>query len=280
MVKALERPERESFTLVQFFYGTGAATQTRYTDSDLPFPGHTVEPRMSLRVPSNQGTFDKRELRIVLPDDPFTIRASGGVPHSPIFVIVEEVTQGLETGDQNSQKTLYRGRIVRTIRNYQGRANKIAFFALSRKSRLDVKMGLPANHHCAWTLFKGGCGVSEAAFELTTEIASVDGKEVTISDAPVQTASVGDKRYWRRGYMEKDGLRIAIRDFDGDLDDEVFFMAAPVPTDWVGGSNDIRIVPGCDKTVETCRMRYSAEEFFLGLGFAIPAYQPNFESPS
>ena len=279
MVKALVRPEKEGFVLVTFFHGTGAATQERYTDSDLPFAGFTVEPRMSLQIPSNEGTFDKRELRIVLPTDPFTTRASSGVPHSPIFVIVEEVTRGLFTGDQNTQKTLYRGRCVRTIKNYQGRANKVAFFCLPQKARLDVQMGLPANHHCAWTLFKGGCGVVQSSFELITEITSVDGAEVTIIDGPVQAPAVGDPRYWKRGYMEKDGLRMAIRDYDGDTDDEVFFMARPVPSDWVGGSNDILIVPGCDKTIEVCRSRYSAEEFFEGLGFAIPAYQPNIENP-
>lgn len=279
MVKALVRSEKESFILVQFFYGTGAATQSRYTDSDLPFLGHTVEPRMALNIPSNEGTFDKRELRIVLPTDPFTTRASSGVPHSPIFVIVEEVTRGLFSGDQNAQKTLYRGRCVRTIKNFQGRANKVAFFCLPQKSRLNVKMGLPANHHCAWTLFKGGCGVIQSSFEITTDIDSVSGNEVTITDATVQAAASGDDRYWKGGYMLKDGLRMAIRDFDGAVDDESFFMARPVPTDWIGGSGDILLVPGCDKTVEVCRSRYSAEEFFEGLGYAIPAYQPNIEDP-
>lgn len=168
---------------------------------------------------------------------------------------------------------------MRTIANYQGRNNKVAFFALPQKSRLDVKMGLPANHHCAWTLFKGGCGVIESSFDQITDIDSVDGNEVTIIDAAVQAPAVGDPRFWKRGYMEKDGLRIAIRDYDGAVDDTVFFMARPVPTDWIAGSNDIRIVPGCDKTVEICRSRYAAEEFFMGLGFAIPAYQPNFEDP-
>jgi len=280
MVKAEARPEKESFILVQFFYGANLLTQSRYTDLDQNFLGHTSEPRMTLTIPNNEGTFTKRELRIVLPADTFTTRASSGVPHSPIFVIVEEVTQGLFPGDQNSQQTLYRGRVVRTIKNFQGRKDKVAFFSLPQKSRLDVAMGLPANHHCAWTLFHGGCGVLESSFDADVEIDSVDGQEVTITSAAFTTPGGLDDRYWKRGYLEMDGLRIAIRDYDGGTDTTKAFMARRVPDDWIlAGATSIHAVPGCDKTVETCRARYSAEEFFMGMGYAIPAYQPNFEDP-
>lgn len=279
MVKAYARPEKEGFILVTFFHGTDLGTQERYTDWDQDFLGHTSEPRMALSIPENEGTFDKRELRITLPLDIFTTRASSSVPHSRMYVIIEELTQGLLTGDQASQKVLYAGRIVRTIRNFQGSNGKASFFALPVKARLDVPMGLPCNHHCAWNLFKGGCGVSEATFDLLTDIDSRDGTEVTITDAAVTVPGDTDFRYWKRGYMEKDGLRIAIRDYDGEVDSSKLFTARPVPLDWVGGTNDIRIVPGCDKTVEVCISRFNAEEFFLGLGYAIPAYNPNFEDP-
>ena len=278
MVKAYARPEKEGFVLVTFFYGTDLLTQAKYTDWDQPFLGHASEPRMSLSIPENTGTFDKRELRVVLPLDVFTTRASSGVPHSPMYVRIEELTQGLFTGDQSSSKVLYNGRVIRTTRNYQGMNNKAAFFCLPAKSRLDVSMGLPCNHHCAWTLFKGGCGVTPVA--ITGEIDSKDGTEITVTTPGVTTPGGTDARYWKRGYCEKDGLRISIRDYDGATDTGKLYMARPVPTDWIGGTNDITFVPGCDKTVETCRARWSGEEFFMGLGYAIPAYSPNFETPS
>lgn len=280
MVKAEARAEKESFLLVQFFSGTNLLTQNRYTDLDQDFLGHSTEPRMAVTIPSNEGTFTKRELRIVLPTDVFTSRVSSGVPHSPIFVIIEEVTQGLFTGDQNSQQILYRGRVVRTIRNFQGRKDKVAFFALPQKSRLDVAMGLPATHHCAWTLFHGGCGVLQSSFDELVEIDSVDGQEATITTLAFTTPGGTDARFWKRGYLEFEGLRLAIRDYDGDTDTSKVFMARRVPDDWIlAGASSILAVPGCDKTVETCRSRYNAEEFFMGLGFAIPAYQPNFQDP-
>ncbi len=280
MVKAYARPEKEGYVLVTFFYGEGQLTQARYTDWDQSVSGATSEPRMSLDIPDNGGTFDKKELRIILPTDAFTSRAGSGVPHSPIYVTVEEITQGLATGDQTTQKVLYRGRVTRTVQNFQGRNNKVGFFSLSIKSRLDISMGLPCNHHCAWTVFHGGCGVSESTFDALGEIDSRDGTEITVTSTGVTTPGGTDARYWKRGYLQKDGLRIAIRDYDGDTDVTKLYTARPVPLDWVGGTADIIFVPGCDKTVETCRARYNGEEFFMGMGYAIPAYQPNFESPS
>lgn len=279
MVKAYARSEKEGFVIVTFFHGANLATQEKYTDWDQDFLGAKSEPRMALSIPDNEGTFDKRQLRITLPLDIFTTRASSGVMHSPIFVIVEELTRGLFTGDQSSQKILYAGRITRTKKNFQGQNGKVAFFALPVKARLDIPMGLPCNHHCAWTLFKGGCGVIEANFDVVAEIISADGTEITVSDAGMLASGAADARYWKRGYAEKDGLRIGIRDYDGSVDTSKLFMARPVPVDWVGGTNDIRFVPGCDKTIEVCRSRFNAEEFFLGLGFALPAHQPNFEDP-
>jgi len=278
MVKAYARPEKEGFVLVTFFYGTDLGTQAKYTDWDQPFLGHTSEPRMSLSIPENTGTFDKRELRIILPMDIFTTRASSGVPHSPMYVKIAELTQGLSTGDQSSQKVLYSGRVIRTTRNYQGINNKVGFFCLPIKSRLDVSMGLPCNHHCAWTLFKGGCG--RAPVSITSEIVSADGTEITVTDIAITTPGSVDAFYWKRGYLLKDGLRISIREYNGATDTSKLYMARPVPDDWVGGTNDIQFIPGCDKTIETCRSRWNAEQYFMGLGYAIPSYSPNFETPS
>jgi len=279
MVTAESRPEKEGYVLVQFFYGANLATQARYTDWDQPILGYTSEPRMALSIPENEGTFDRRELRIILPIDDFTGTAVSGSPHSPIFVIVEEATQGLFSGDQNSQKVLYRGRVVRTIKNFQGRANSAAFFCLPQKSRLDVTLGLPCNHHCAWTLFKGGCGASQISFQELTEIDSVDGNEVTITDLAITVPGGSDATYWKRGYLSKDGLRIHIRDYDGSVDPSKLYTSRKVPDSWVGGTNDVLAVPGCTKSIEVCRSRYNQEETFLGLGYKIPPYQPNIESP-
>lgn len=277
MVKASARPEKEGYLLVTFRHGDAAIELAKYTDWQQDISGHASTPTMALDIPANTGTFDRRELRVLLPLDTFTDRASGGVPHSPIFLEVAEVTQGLFTGDQSTQRILFKGRVMRIIRNFQGKNNIVAFFALPAKSRLDIPMGLPCNHHCVWNLFGRGCGLNIASFDERGQIDSVDGQEVVVTTAAV-TGKAG--RHWRRGYMEREGLRIPIRDWS-DTDPTKFQMARRVPDDWVlAGPISITFVPGCDKTIETCRAVFDNEENFGGAGYAIPPYQPNFESPS
>lgn len=279
MVQADQRPEKEGFVLVRFFHGDNLSQQELYTDWDQSLQGHKSEPRMALRIPENTGTFDDTDLRIILPEDIFTIRASSGTPHSPIFVIVSEATQALELGDQGIQRVLFRGRVMKVVKNFQGKKGRIAFMAQTLKARLDQKLSFPCTHQCVWTLFKGNCGAVEGDFEINTEIDSVSGFEVTIVDTEVTDKGVSDARYWKRGYMEKDGLRITIRDYDGATDVQKFQMVRKVPSDWIGGTNDIRIVPGCDKTVETCRSRFDQEETFMGPGYKMLQYHPLFENP-
>lgn len=270
-------PEKESFLLVLFRYGDpDNLSEERYTDLDQDFSGFISTPGLEVELPENSGHFDDKETRIILPADTFTERLTNGLPHSPVYVRIEEVTQGLAPGDTNSQRILFNGRVERGRRTYQGRNNSIAILALPAKSRLDLPLGLPCNHHCVWTLFGAGCGLLASAFELTGEIDSVDGQELTVTDTSITTKT---GTYWRRGYLWKDGLAMMVRDWS-DADPTKFHMARRVPDDWVAaGPGTILFTPGCDKTIETCRARYFNEEHFMGLGFGIPAYNPIIESP-
>jgi hypothetical protein len=63
------------------------------------------------------------------------------------------------------------------------------------------------------------------------------------------------------------------------VDNTKFRLAEVPPTDWIGGSADITFVAGCDKTIETCRARFSQEENFSGIGYGMQPYNPNWESP-
>lgn len=279
MVAGEARPEKESWLLVLFRYGDPVAgyTQQRYTDLDQDFSGFTSTPGMEVLIPENSGHFDEKEARFIMPKDAFLDRATNGQPHSPIFVQVEEVTQGLFAGDQNTQRTMFNGRVTRGRANYQGRSNTVALFALPAKSRLELPMGLPCNHHCAWTLFGRGCGLVKSSFQIPGQIDAADGQEITVTTAGIATGQTGT--YWRRGYARKDGLAIMIRDWS-DTDPTKFQMARRVPDDWIlAGASSVLFVPGCDKTIETCRARYNNEQHFMGMGYAIPAYNPIFESP-
>lgn len=80
--------------------------------------------------------------------------------------------------------------------------------------------------------------------------------------------------WWEKGYLERDGLRLTIREWaDGT---HSFTTAMPAPQSWFGTVFDRRpvlLVPGCYGEVEDCRLR-GQEERFGGFGYGIPANNP------
>jgi len=291
MATASGSPEKEGYVLVQFTHGDPSDPEfERYTNYSRDVESHTSTPAMELDIPENTGTLEKKELKILLPRDDFTEEISNGLPHSPIFVSVEEVTTSFTPGDEASRNRLFYGQVENAIRNYQGRGDTVGIFALPIKSRLgEITLGLQCNHHCANRLFSPGCGLSQALHDRTGEIATIDGKEITIvANAAITnpTAPGGDNsRYWERGYLRKDGLRISI--FQWSISDPtVFILRRRPPSDWaLAGNNSILFVPGCHKTIEDCRAVWDNEQGqagsggFLGLGYSMLPYNPIIESP-
>jgi len=282
--RALAQPEKESYLLVEFRHGAGATTVERYTDWGQAILGHASTPLMEVELPDNGGDLGEREARITLPLDAFTDRLSDGLPHSPIFVRVEEQVRGLVAGSAGSNLVLFRGRVERAVRNYQGRPSMVSVTALPAKSRLDVPLGLQMNHHDEARLFGPMSGLTQSAHDLTGQIASVSGKEVTISanasiESPTAPGGTND-RFWERGWLEKDGLRIGVHVWNKNADPKVFVLRARPPADWVlAGSNSILFVPGSHGTIEDARDVWDDEEHFLGLGYAAPDYNPIIENP-
>ena len=285
MTRAIARPSKESYLFVEFHYGEDLATLVRYTDEGRDSIGFTSTPLMKVSLPPNGGEFGEREARIELPLDAFTDRISDGLPHSPTFVKIEERTRGLIAGDEATVLVLFRGQVERTIRNYHGRANMVAIQALSAKSRLDVPMGLQCNIYDEVRLFGPMSGLVQNDHDQTGEIASLDGKEVTISTpngnvTSPTTPGGNNDRFWERGWMEKDGLRIGIHIWDRVANPAVFVLRQRPPADWVlAGANSILFVPGTHCTIEDSRDVWDDEEHFLGLAYAALTYNPLFENP-
>jgi len=282
--RAVDKAEKESYQLVEFRHGENQSVVERYTDFQQDVTGFISTPLMKTEIVDNGGDLEKRETRIILPLDDFTDRLSDGLPHSPIFVRIEEVTAGLVSGDEATNLTHLRGQVQRVIRNYQGRTNMVAIFAICAKMRLDISLGLQCNHHCERRLFSPGCGLNQVSFEENGQIAVIDGKEITISpdisiENPTSPGGNND-RFWERGYLEKDGLRIGIHIWNKLDDPQVFILRAQPPADWLlAGVSSILFVPGCHGTIEDCRLVWDNEEHFLGLGFAMPDYNTIIENP-
>lgn len=274
---AYAQPEKESLCLVTFQYGDPTTpTFSRYTDWTEDYVGGFVAtPAMKITIPENSGAFEERPLKIEMPLDAFTTLLSSGLPHSPIYVRVQEITRALSGGPQATNLTHFMGRVMRSTRNYNGKKGRVMIQALSIKSRLEKSLALPCNHHCIWTLFGRGCGLSSIGF--TTEVVTldaIDGKVVTTTTAGV--TSRPDK-FWHRGYLEYDGLTISIQNWSSADPTKLYLMKQP-PSAWLSAT--LRAVAGCDKTIETCRDRFNNEEHFGGFGYAIPSHHPILEDPA
>lgn len=285
MTNAIARPEKESYLLVEFRFGTDAAATQRYTDWQQDVGPFLSTPLLKTELPDNTGTFGQQEARIDLPLDLFTARISDGRPFSPLYVSVLEHTGGLAAGDAASELVLFRGRVQRAIRNSQGRSNMVSVRALSLKSRLNRALGLQCNHHDEARLFGPASGLSQATFQQTGQIASASGRTVFIStNAAIEnpTAPGGtNTRFWEKGFLEVEGLRINVYIWNRLDDPKKFVLRESPPQDWVlAGSNSVLFVPGTHGTIEDARDVWDNEEHFLGLAYASPFYNPIIESPA
>lgn len=296
-MSALDNPTEESYMTVEFSYGSPIKF-ARYTDrvTDVQGGDFTAKPEMKITLPDNTGVFDQKVLRVVLPlvtadvVDTFLDRLSDGLPHAPIAVIVREIIKPLLGSEAADILDVFRGSVTRSVRNYQGRADTIAIEASPARARLKASMGMPCNHHCTFNMFGRGCSTGDGLGGAEPDgtpasgpqrgdelalvvISAINGKEVTATP-PAKS----DDRHWHRGYMEFDGLRIGIRDFDASVATDKFQLVNRPPATWSG--EQVVLVPGCDKTIEICRTRWANEEHFGGFGYAIPPYNPLVESPS
>lgn len=286
MSRSIDKAEKNSVLLVSFAYGTNYGTFSKYAGWDLAVDDYVATPQMNVELPDNTGTFQEKEARIVLPLDAFTSRISDGRPFSPTYVTVIERVVSHEAGPAASELTLFRGQVQRAIRNFQGRSNFVALGALGVKGRLDVPLGLQCNHHDEARLFGPMSGLSQASFQQTGQIASASGRTVFIStpnsNITAPTSPGGDiDRYWERGFLQKDGLRIGTYIWNRLDDPTKFVLRESPPADWVlAGGASILFVPGTHATIEDARAVWDNEEHFLGIGWAMLDYNPIIENPS
>jgi len=193
----------------------------------------------------------------------FFDNVSNGQPFSPIFADLWEKLEGTE-GQPTRVLKLFRGRVTRVTRNYQN-PERVLIEVLTIKQRIDMPLGIPANPQCAWVFGGRQCRVVVPTSEGTVD--GIDGKTITITGLD----AVSD-RTWHRGYVQRNGLRILIREW---VSGTAFELVREPPADWDG--EDVTVFAGCDKSIETCRARWDNEANFGGFGYAIPAYSPNWE---
>lgn len=277
----IQKPQKQSWLLLEFKYGDPLAPKyARYTDqvSDVQAFGSqwSSVPDMEVRVPSNIGTLADKQLEVEMRlQSGFLTNVSSGEPHSRIDVTLREVHASTDDASAQQITYLFRGRLVRAKRNPSGHTESVRLIAVHSKARLAIPLGMPAQHHCVWTFAGKGCGQSPLNLKETGTLTVLSGKVATITGL---ASHAGDttQRYWHMGYVEKDGLRITVRDWN-QATATTFYLTREPPASWVGAS--VGVFPGCDKTIETCRARWNKEATFAGFGYAIPGYHPVYENP-
>jgi hypothetical protein len=282
MSEAIDLSTKETYQLVSFVHAGGAAYYTDWT-SDVPFGGNTYisTPDLEVKPPANDGLFGEQTCNVAIPlvtgdtnNDTFAARVSNGQPHAKIDCTVTEVMKSITPGPSQNVNTLFVGAVHIVSSNHRQRQDKVMLRCLPIKSRVaTVAMGLPCYHLCANNLGDASCKVVlSGAKAAPAVIDSIDGREVTI--ATNATIEAQADRFYHRGFLKFEGLNIGIQDWRS-AEPLKFFLVRQPPEHWDGET--VTVVAGCDKSIETCRSRFSNEANFLGLGYAMPSYHPNFE---
>jgi len=267
---SLQKARKKSKRLVDFAYGgDGFPTHERLTDWTVDL-SHTTgtylsEPALEVNLAEINGTLEEKPAQILLPlTNAFADRISDGRAHSLVRARILEVT---DTDGATDEMVLHVGRVSMAHRNHGGKAGVVMLESPSWKAYLNVLEGLSVDVTCDWTLFGIGCTLSSAGFTHSGILTQIDGRAVIIGGLPGVLP-----RYFHRGYVEKDGVRISIREW---VSGTTFYLVRDPPGTWLNGV--VKVVAGCDKTKPTCRSRFSNEAHFLALGYGTPAYNPTME---
>lgn len=280
MSEAIDLSTKETYQLVSFVHGGGSSYYTDWT-SDVDFGGNTYlsTPEMEVKLPINDGLFGENECRIALPissdSTDFTVRVSNGQPHAKTTCTVREVLKPTIPGPSQTVNTLFVGAVHIVDSNHRQRQDKVMIRCLPIKARLaTISMGIPCYHLCGNNLGDASCKVNLSTGQRTVAavVETIDGREVTMETNGLLSAS--PDRFFHRGYIKFENLFISIQDWRS-ADPLKFFLVRQPPAHWDGAT--VSVVAGCDKSVETCRARFSNEANFLGMGYAMPSYHPNFE---
>ncbi len=271
----LEESEKETYIFIEFAFGTSERHLVRLTDAskNQPSPGIVdppgtffAEPTLEVKLPKRTGLLKEEPLTVKLsgPFSGFFTNITSGEPHEPVTVKVWE--QHLDKIGNQELLFPFAGRLTLVRKNPEGVSGAIEIQAVTEKNLLEnILVGVPGNSQCIWIYGGEGC---EKAVEFDDyTITQILGNQVKINIVPTRA-----ERFYHRGYVELNDLRILIRDWrTGD----VFELATTPPQRWI--NKIARFFEGCDKLIETCRGQKFNEERFSGFGYAAPYFNPIFE---
>lgn len=284
-------PSKQSYSALVF---TQNAVDRYYTNWSAGYNdgnAHTPLPGLQVQYAPNTGSLREEQLKITfsIGNDVFLDSLITGLPIAPVYlnakIVIEEIGPGAAPGSRIVEFGNWR--LMKALRNPEQRRGLGRLEFLSHKARLFPPLGISAMPSCAWNLGDKTCTVDTVALQETGTVSFVGRKSLRLTN-PADSGVISgknyldlsgpDDKYWHRGYVELDGLRIGIRDWNqAGPDPYLFQMVRQPPPSWVG--QVVTLTPGCDKTPFICDKRYANLEQFGGFGYAIPAYHPVLEIP-
>lgn len=283
----LENSQKQSYTLVEFEYGDPSSpSYARFTNWPVD-PGTfgnnwTPTTNMGVRLGPDTAAFSETPTVITLnTDNSFIDTLSKGEIQTTTRVKIWLVFIGQESSIDPI--AVFVGRVLKTLRNVQGQKGVVELECVNWKREVDYDLGIPADLQCAWTFADPKTCKFIGDYTETGSITVIDGTTVTITGLADKSAGSGalfeSDRYWHRGFVESGGLRIPIREWNGNVSLTNFELARRPPASWRDNLPlAVTVYGGCHKTYARCQ-EWEQEDRFMGAGFAMPAYDPRLDDP-
>jgi len=242
--------------LVEFWYEE-PATYHRYAryESNVTHEGnvYTSLTTLSVELPTVDGTAQATEATIDMEEVAPISSMRSTFPPTKVRIIE------LDPLLPDSAYTLYEGRVSQCSFNYNGNPRLVRVTVAGPKRDLQSTISLRIGRFCTHTFGESPCGYDREAEKETVTVTAVSGNSITVSGLALL-----DPAFWKHGGVRYRGFEVPIH-FQESLSSLV--LVRPAPTHWVGKSVDV--LPGCDKTITTCRLR-DREQDFNGIGLNLP----------
>lgn len=266
--------EADHWVFVGFSWGTVSPAFQGYCSSSeervLLDNRYAPAPTLEVSYAKSNGVLREQPTSVTLKMDAFLDALSGSDPHAPVRATIIEVKKDGGDGDLRYR---FAGPVRRAYRNANGRRGLVRLECVSIKDLLEAQVSATTDLQCSNTFGGPGCFVDTAALTEVAFVDDVNGTVATISGlTPVNDPALG--KYWHRGYLDLNGLRIGIRDWD-QANPGRFVLNRPAPASWKGQS--VNATPGCDLFEMTCRDRWNNVQHFNGRGKRMPEYNPTIE---
>jgi hypothetical protein len=278
-MKAIVKPHKIAFCRVDFFNEATGAFVAGYTNLDYTedFDGNTYTsvPRMKVEFGANTGSIDPDAhdtiVRIPLVDDTLRKLTYGG-PIKNLIIRVREVIRGLKPGENTSILTWTWGKAIKYVKDRPKRG-WVEWLVRPDKGEYDKPTGLICAGQCSNALFtppcgrQGSYGPAKNDEQRTAFSLAVDRQLLIVDDY----SAISSPKTFRRGSVEFDGANVLISDWD-EGDPNRFLLAESVSQDWVG--QNLVLVPGCNRSIEACRLQWNNEARANMGGYSMPTENP------